>query len=88
MRQQFFIFIKFKVGYAYEVGRSLSDMQLPYCSEISLVSGEWDVLVRSECDSDADVGRILVTPVQMHPHVRQTKTEIGYPIFDPEDVFF
>lgn len=67
---------------------AIAKSHLPYVTEISSISGEWDVLVRSECDSDADVGRILVTPVQMHPHVRQTKTEIGYPIFDPEDVFF
>ena len=88
MKQQFFLFVECDVGQAYRVASTLGRMKLPFCTEIALVSGEWDILIRSECDSDLDVGKILVTPIQTVEGIRRTWTEIGYPIFDPADVYF
>ena len=88
MRQQFFIFVRCDVGRSYEVRLLLKELDLPFCSEIALISGEWDILVRSECDPEADIGRVLVARIQSLPHVKRTLTEIAYPIFDPADVYF
>lgn len=88
MRQQFFLFLECDIGKAYLVAQTILNMDLPFCSEIALVSGEWDIVIRSECDSDVDVGKALVSPIQTIEGVRRTWTEIGYPIFDPSDVYF
>lgn len=88
MRQQFFLFLECDVGQAYKVASTLRRMELPFCTEIALVSGEWDILIRSECDSDLDVSKILVTPIQNVEGIKRTWTEIGYPIFDPADIYF
>lgn len=88
MIQQFFLFIRCDVGCAFQVAKQIQSLRLRHCTEVSLVSGEWDVLVRSECDANLDFGRYLVTPIQTLPHVVRTKTEVGYLIVDPDDVFF
>ncbi len=88
MRQQFFIFIECDVGSAFSVAKAIKKRKLPYCTEIALVSGNYDILIRSECDSDVDVGRKLVASIQSIPHIKRTYTEIGYPIFDPADIYF
>lgn len=88
MIQQFFLFVQCDVGHAFETAKAIKDMNLPYCAEVALISGEWDVLIRSECDAEVDFGRTLVAPIQKLPHVTRTWTEVGYLIVDPEDVYF
>jgi hypothetical protein len=88
MKQQFFLFVECDVGMAHAAATAIRDMKLANCTEIALISGRWDILIRSECDSDVDVGRTLVTAVQTVPHVRRTRTEIGFPIYDPADIYF
>ncbi len=88
MKQQFFLFVECDVGTAFATAKTIRSMNLPFCTEIALISGNWDILIRSECDSDVDIGRVLVAAVQVVPHVKRTWTEIGYPIYDPADIYF
>jgi Lrp/AsnC ligand binding domain len=88
VKQRFFVFVECAVGHAHAVARSIKAASLPFATEVSLVSGKWDILVRSECDNDRDVGQLLVFPLQSISGVTRTKTEIGYAVYDPEDVFF
>ena len=88
MRQQFYIFVECRIGSALAVAEAIKAMPLNLYAEVALISGFWDVLVRVEIDIDENISQILVERVQALHEVVRTRTEVGYPIYDPADVFF
>lgn len=87
MKQRFFVFVSCLSGRAPQVAAKIVD-DCKLASEVTLTSGSWDILVRSECDHDVDIGRFLVQPIQCIEGVTRTKTEVAYAVFDPADIYF
>lgn len=88
MRQRFYILVRCKVGRAGRVAAAIKALSLPFYAEVAMVSGEWDVIVRAEPDSDREIGPLLVEPIRALDDCLMTRTEIAYPIYDPDDIAF
>lgn len=88
MMQRFFVFIECDPGKTYDLGMKIAKAKIKHVSEISSISGKWDLLLRVEIDNRLDVGREVISRILELGNVRRTKTIVAYSIFDPEDVYF
>jgi DNA-binding Lrp family transcriptional regulator len=85
--QQFFVFVKVKVGTTYEVGRRiLSDV--PHVREVLSISGRFDLLVRIVIDTREDVGELINQKLAGVGGILDTETIVAYPVYDKSDVYF
>jgi hypothetical protein len=83
--QRFFIFIRTTPGRANEVGVALAKSKSQHIKDISSISGKWDLLLRVEIDNRRDVSEDVIAKLFDVDHIRRTKTEVGYAVFDPGD---
>ena len=78
--QRFYIFLRCDPGKTYSVGLEIAKQQLPYVTEISSVSGEWDLLLRVAIDKRLDVGRALAELLADIDGIEKTNTIIAYDV--------
>jgi DNA-binding Lrp family transcriptional regulator len=78
--QRFYIFIQCEPGKTYEVGLAIAEKHLPYVTEISSVSGEWDLLLRVAIDKRLDLGRVLAEQLLDVKGVMKTNTIGAYDV--------
>lgn len=78
--QRFYVFVRCEPGKTYQVGLDIAKRHLPYVTEISSISGEWDLLLRVAIDKRLDLGRILAEQLLGVPGLLKTKTIIAYDV--------
>jgi len=72
--QQFFVFVKVRIGQTYDVGRAIL-RDVPHVREVLSISGRWDLLVKIVIDTREDVGELI-------------NKRLAGPVYDKSDVFF
>ena len=85
--QQFYVFVKCRVGQTYDVGRAIL-AQVPHVREVLSISGRWDLLVKIVIDTREDVGELINKKLAGAGDILDTETIVAYPVFDKADVFF
>ncbi len=85
--QQFFVFVKVRVGTTYEVGRRIR-AQVPHVRDVFSISGRWDLLVRIAIDTREDVGELINQKLASVGDIVDTETIVAYPVYDKADVYF
>ena len=80
--QRFYVFVRCGPGKTYQVGLDIAQKHLPYVTEISSISGEWDLLIRVAIDKRLDLGRVLAEQLLGVLGVVKTKTIVAYDIGD------
>ena len=80
--QRFYVFVRCEPGKTYQVGLDIAKKHLPYITEISSISGEWDLLLRVAMDKRLDLGRILAEQLVGVSGVLKTNTIVAYDIGD------
>lgn len=78
--QRFYIFVRCEPGRTYEVGLEIAKKHLPYVTEISSISGEWDLLLRVAIDKRLDLGRVLAEQLLGVGGVVKTMTIVAYDV--------
>lgn len=80
--QRFYVFVACEPGRTYQVGLDIARRHLPYVTEISSVSGEWDLLLRVAIDKSQDLGRALSEQLIGVSGVVKTMTIVAYDVRD------
>lgn len=75
-----FVKIKCELGRAYETAAALVE-EVEEVSEVYSTSGDYDLLLKSYLDDDADVGRFVTERLQTLPGVKDTFTLIAFKAF-------
>jgi len=88
MKQQFFVFVECVPGQTYAVAQEVLGERSSIVSAAYSISGEWDLLLRVEFDAARNFGEAISGMLLNVAGVERTYTVIGYPIFDPDDVYF
>lgn len=78
--QRFYIFLRCEPGKTYSVGLEIAKKHLPYVTEISSVSGEWDLLLRIAIDKRLDLGRVLEEQLLGVEGIERTNTIVAYDV--------
>ncbi len=78
--QRFYIFMQCEPGKTYEVGLAIAKKHLPFVTEISSVSGEWDLLLRVAIDKRLDMGKTLAEQLLDVQGVTKTNTIVAYDV--------
>jgi len=79
----FFIFIKCRLGKAYDVAGAIVDSIEP-CPHVHSISGEYDLLCQFTVESTVDIGRFVNTHVHAIPDIVDTKTMIAFNAFSQD----
>lgn len=87
-KQRFFVFLRCEPGKALETGKAIARTKLDTFSEIHSVTGDWDLVLRAEFNSDENFGESIAELFKEIPHIERTNTITAYPIWDPEDIYF
>ncbi len=85
--QQFYVFVKCRIGQTYDVGRAIL-RDVPHVREVLSISGRWDLLVKIVIDTREDVGELINRKLAGVGDIQDTETFVAYPVYDREDVFF
>jgi len=85
--QQFFVFVKVRIGQTYDVGRAIL-RDVPHVREVLSISGRWDLLVKIVIDTREDVGELINKRLAGVGDILDTETIVAYPVYDKSDVFF
>lgn len=88
MKQEFYVFVQCAPGKTYEVGLRIAKKHNPIITNISSVSGGWDLLLRIIIESGHDVGLELAKVFADEVGVVRTNTVVSFPVFDPADIYF
>lgn len=75
-----FVMVKCEMGHAYDVASKAIET-VEQISEIYSISGQYDLLIKSYLDDDADIGRFVTEKLQRIPGVRDTFTVIAFKAF-------
>lgn len=78
--QRFYVFARCAPGKAYEVGLAIAQKQFPYVTEISSISGEWDLLLRIAIDKRLDLGRVMAEQLHGIDGIVKTMTIVAYDV--------
>lgn len=88
MKQEFLVFVQCAPGSTYDVGLSIAKRAIPIVTQISSVSGDWDLLIRVVIEGGLDVGQELARIFSGEEAVLRTNTIAAFPIIDPSTVYF
>ena len=75
-----FVMVKCEMGHAYDVASKAIE-SVEQISEIYSISGQYDLLIKSYLDDDADIGRFVTEKLQRIDGVRDTFTVIAFKAF-------
>jgi DNA-binding Lrp family transcriptional regulator len=78
--QRFYIFLRCHPGKTYAVGLAIAKKHLAYVTEISSISGKWDLLLRVVIDNRLDIGKLLSEEMLAVDGIAKTKTVIAYDV--------
>ena len=78
--QRFYVFVMCEPGKTYEVGLAIAKKHHSYVTEVSSISGEWDLLLRIAIDKRMDLGRVLADQLLGIGGIVKTMTIIAYDI--------
>lgn len=81
-KQRFYVFVRCEPGKTYDVGLEIARRHLPYVTEISSISGEWDLLLRIVIDKSQNLGRVLAEQLIGVQGVARTMTIVAYDVRD------
>lgn len=87
MKQQFLVFVECSPGETYETAERIKNSS-DIVSSIFSTSGEWDLLLRVEFEAGHDFGKALSAMLKNVGGIVRTYTFVGFPIWDPEDIYF
>ncbi len=82
--QRFYVFVSCEPGKTYEVGLQIAKGHHPYVTEISSISGEWDLLLRIAIDKRLDLGKVLSEQLAGVEGVAKTMTIVAYDVRDDD----
>ena len=75
-----FVMVKCEPGTAYDVAAQALDT-VEEVGELYSISGQYDLLVKCNLPSEADVGRFVTSRLQTLPNVKDTLTIITFNAF-------
>jgi len=75
-----FVMVKCEPGTAYDVAAQALDT-IEEVGELYSISGQYDLLVKCNLASEADVGRFVTSRLQTLPNVKDTLTIITFNAF-------
>lgn len=87
-KQRFFVFLRCAPGRALDVGKTIAATKLGAFSEIHSVTGDWDLVLRAEFNSDENFGQAISELFKGIPEIERTYTVAAYLIWDPDDIYF
>lgn len=82
----FFVFIKCKLGKAYDVAADVVEKVDP-CPSIFSISGEYDLIAHFSVDNSLDIGRFVNETLHQVPDIVDTKTIIAFNTFSKDQGF-
>jgi len=82
----FFVFIKCKLGRAYDVAAAVVENVDP-CPSIFSISGEYDLIAHFSVESSLDIGRFINETLHEVPDIVDTKTIIAFNTFSKDGGF-
>ena len=87
-KQRFFVFLRCAPGQTYNVAARIAGGTRETFCEVYSVTGEWDLVLRTEFDSHRNFGEVIAELVTDVDGIEETHSVAAYPIWDPEDIFF
>ena len=82
----FFVFIKCKLGKAYDVAANVVENVEP-CPSIFSISGEYDLIAHFSVDNALDIGLFVNETLHQVPDIVDTKTIIAFNTFSKDQGF-